>query len=99
MILFSLASFEPTFYLVCHCWAQTHLVPMEHPGTGSRVLMPDRGPWQGFPPALGAALSEAKQMCFCLEGEIASVKFTSAAQCVSASSAQYLIFNFLQFGH
>lgn len=72
---------------------------MEHPGPGSSALMPDRGLWQGFPPALGAVLSEAKQMCFCLEGEIASVKFTSAAQCVLVFSAQYLIFNFLQLGH
>lgn len=99
MMLFSLASFELTFYLVCGCWTQTHLVSMEHPGAGSSVLMPHRGPWQSFPPALGAALSEAKQMCFCLEGEIACVKFTSAAQCVSVFSAQYLIFNFLQLGH
>lgn len=93
MMLFSLASFEPTFY------PQTHLVSTEHPGAGSSVLMPDRGPWQAFPPALRAALSEAKQMCFCLEGEIASVKFTSAAQCVSVFPAQYLIFNFLQLGY
>lgn len=72
---------------------------MQHPRAGSSILMPDRGPWQGFPPALTAAFSEAKQMCFCLEGEIASVKFTSAAQCVPVFSAQYLIFNFLQLRH
>lgn len=98
-MLFSLASFKTTFDVVCQCWTQTHLVSMEHPGAGSSVLVPDRGPWQGFPPALRVALAEAKQMCFCLEGEIASVKFTSAAQCVSVFSAQYLIFNFLQLGH
>lgn len=56
MMPFSLASFESTFYLVCRCWTQTRLGSMEHPGTGSSVLMPDRGPWQGFSPALGAAL-------------------------------------------
>lgn len=92
MMLFSLASFGPTFSLVCCCWTQTHLMSMEHPGPGSSALMPDTGPWQGFPPALGVALSEAKQMCFCFEGEIASVKFTSAAQCVPCVFSP--IFNF-----
>jgi len=74
--------------------AHTHLTLGEHPGTCTNVLAHDSGPCQYFPLALVVAHTEAKQMCFCLEGEIASAKFTSAAQCVCTRlqpSIQFLI--------
>lgn len=71
----------------------------ECPGTHTNVLAHDSGPCQYFPLALVVARTEAKQMCFCLEGEIASAKFTSVAQCVCVFAVQYSIFNILQSGH
>lgn len=76
-----------------------HLAFIEHPGTRTNVLAHDSGPCQYFPLALVTARMKAKQMRFCLEGEIASAKFTSVAQCVCVFAALYSIFNILQSEH